>query len=569
VERKVANPDDAELVRRTRSGDNNAYGELVSRYQGHVYGLAYSLVGNWTEAQDIAQETFIRAYTNLDQLRDPARFAAWLRRVAFGVAMNWLKAFRPKLFQKIDGRVDLDRLEIPDFRPGPSQVAQNRELAHAVIEAVDSLPPKYRVPLTMFHLDGLSYKKVADFLDIPLGTVQALIHRARAKLKVALAAYAAEEISPMVQEVFNEHKLGPEFTREVVGAVQEFKRLTGNLQGHMVVAAEVYWQPPVYLMTHLVQMRVAGWEDMDFDTLAAVSGASALFAWQPNTYRPKYADLLIGMDKRIAEATGFGYEWIPFADAEDAWKILKESVDSTRPAKGWHYENVLFAGYRDAATKEERQVFAMADGPGTYALSWAWAQFKEWVALVGQWNQKQLGRHSERLPNADEKDVAVRVMRDLVDWSVQPPESVRQHFPRAKFGLAGIEAFADAVADISRDAKHFNAYASCHALNPQWTMRNSTALYLSGVAGRFPENVRSHILAAAKGYRGAYKAWDEMTEHLPPSWAKKAGWRPDASDNAWELEENRRAGAAAVREALRCEKAAVAEIKKALRLIKR
>jgi len=541
----VPDLDDAELVNRTRSGDRNAYGELVSRYQGHVYGLAYSLVGNWIEAQDIAQETFIRGYTNLDQLRDPARFAAWLRRVAFGVAMNWLKAFRPKLFEKIDGRVDLDRLEVPDFRPGPSGAAQSRELANAVIQAVDSLPPKYRVPLTMFHLDGLSYKKVADFLDIPLGTAQALIHRARAKLKAALSGYSAGDISPMVQEVFNEHKLGPEFTREVIGAVQEFKRLTHNLQGHMVVAAEVYRQPPVYLTTHLVQMRVAGWEDMDFDTLAAVSGASALFAWQPNTYMPKYANLLIGMDKRIAEATG-----------------------SNRPVKGWHYENVLFAGYRDATAKEERQVFAMHDGPGTYARWWTWVEFGEWVRLVDRWNQKQLGRHSTRLPSADEKDVAVRVMKDLVDWSIQPPESVRHRFPRAKFGLAGIEAFADAVADLSRDAEHFNSYASCHALNPQWTMRNSTAVYLSRVAERFPEGVRSHILAAAKQYRAAYEAWDEMTGHLPPSWAKKEGWRPDAPDNAWELEENRRAGASAVRDALEKEKSAVAAMANALRLIK-
>jgi len=78
VEKKVANPKDAELVLRTRSGQKDAYGELVSRYQGHVYGLAYSLVNNWAEAQDIAQETFIRAYTNLEQLREPPRFAAWL-----------------------------------------------------------------------------------------------------------------------------------------------------------------------------------------------------------------------------------------------------------------------------------------------------------------------------------------------------------------------------------------------------------------------------------------------------------------------------------------------------------
>ncbi len=133
---------DSELVAATRGGDSDAYKELVGRYQGHVYGLAYSLVGDWAEAQDVAQETFIRAYVNLDQLRDPPKFAAWLRRVAFGVAMNWVRAFRPGLFKQLDGRVDLDHLEIPDFQPGPPEMVEKRELADAeVSRASDDVPP--------------------------------------------------------------------------------------------------------------------------------------------------------------------------------------------------------------------------------------------------------------------------------------------------------------------------------------------------------------------------------------------------------------------------------------------
>jgi len=206
---------DADLVQSTLSGDRTAYGELVARYQGHVYGLAYSFASNWSDAQDIAQETFIRAYCNLDQLRNPERFPAWLRRVTFSVSINWLKTFRPKLFKQLGSPEDLDRLDIPDFVPGPAEVVEKRELADAVLQAVASLPPKYRVPLTMFHLNGLSYQKVADFLDIPLGTAKSLISRARQMLRPALGAYAAEEMGLLVQEVFNEHKLPPEFSREV------------------------------------------------------------------------------------------------------------------------------------------------------------------------------------------------------------------------------------------------------------------------------------------------------------------------------------------------------------------
>ena len=217
--RDYADSRDAELVQRTRAGDKEAYGELVASYQGHVYALAYSLVNNWTNAQDIAQEVFIRAYCNIGQLREPSRFAAWLRRVTFSVTMNWLKAFRPKLFERLDGRIDLNTLDVPDFTPDPRHLLEKRELAEAVLAAVGSLPSKYRVPLTMFHLDGLSYEKVARFLDIPLGTAKSLIHRARAKLKDALAQYVTEEVFPMVQEVLNKYKLPEGFARKVLDGV--------------------------------------------------------------------------------------------------------------------------------------------------------------------------------------------------------------------------------------------------------------------------------------------------------------------------------------------------------------
>ncbi len=75
--------------------------------------------------------------------------------------MNWLRAYRPRMFERLDGRVDLETLEIPDFQPGPPEVVEKRELAQVVLRAVAFLPSKYRVPLAMFHLDGLSYQKVA------------------------------------------------------------------------------------------------------------------------------------------------------------------------------------------------------------------------------------------------------------------------------------------------------------------------------------------------------------------------------------------------------------------------
>jgi RNA polymerase sigma factor (sigma-70 family) len=222
---------DAELVRMSLGGNHDAYKKLVTRYQGHVYGLAYSLVSSWADAQDITQETFIRAYTNLDQLEDAGRFAAWLRRVTFGVAMNWLRTFRPKLFHKIEGRVDMDSLEIPDFQPGPPEALEKRELANAVLAAVASLPAKYRVPLTMFHLDGLSYQKVADFLDIPLGTAKSMIRRAKEKLRAILPAAIAKEVTNMAVEVFNEYKLPADFAKIIDDRTDRWWHSVAEAQG--------------------------------------------------------------------------------------------------------------------------------------------------------------------------------------------------------------------------------------------------------------------------------------------------------------------------------------------------
>jgi RNA polymerase sigma-70 factor (ECF subfamily) len=288
---------DAELVERTRAGDREAYGDLVTRYQGHVYGLAYSLAGRWEDAQDIAQETFIRAYCNLDQLREPARFPAWLRRVTVGVAVGWLRSFRPKLFARIDGQVDLETLEIPDFEPGPPEVLERKELAEAVQRAVASLPAKYRVPLTMFHLDGLSYEKVASFLDIPLGTAKSLLHRARAKLKDALGPYYAEEVFPMVAEVFNEHKLTPEFARRVLDRVPrvgkwpfqstgapEDHSFAGSLRGFLQFMGDDLYQ--------WTQPYAGDWHSVH-DYVMGASGIAFQLTWTPGKWEPESWDLFV------------------------------------------------------------------------------------------------------------------------------------------------------------------------------------------------------------------------------------------------------------------------------------
>jgi len=244
---------DAELVEMVRNlGDTGFFGELITRYQGHAYGLAYSILGDWAEAQDMAQEAFIRAYVNLHTLNEPARFPAWLRRIVFSTCITWLRTFRPELYRSMGQPNDLHDLEsVADSNTDtPIHHALESEMSEVVLGAIADLPQKYRIPLTMFHLDGLSIKKVADFLDIPIGTVKSLINRARKKLRPALESYA-QEVFPIVREVLDEHKLTPSFREEILERIGHWERFPGDVEERLqMVAEDAEW-------THLVEQEVA------------------------------------------------------------------------------------------------------------------------------------------------------------------------------------------------------------------------------------------------------------------------------------------------------------------------
>lgn len=336
-------------------------------------------------------------------------------------------------------------------------------------------------------------------------------------------------------------------------AVDQFDQLIGRFDQHAVAAGEeIYIQPSVYLSLHLVQMRTAGWADMDFDTLAAVSGASALFAHQRGDFMPKYANLYIGMDERITGATGFGYEWVSFEDADSVWDLVRESVDVGQPVKGWHWENILFAGYRDAVEIEGRRVFALADGPDTFAAWWTWQEFQAWVNLVANWGSMALGWHTECVETTHARDVAWRVIQDLVAWSTNPPPIIHEKYPEADLGLAGIEAYASDCANTEQ----FEEWLLCHDINPQWTVRNSTAVYLQHVAeaGMFPQKITQHLTTAAKEYWASYNDWHNTYKLLGHA----------ASEVALRSTTHREAGATLIRKALGHERRAIGELEKAL-----
>lgn len=212
---------DAELVALSLGGDTRAFGALVARYQGSIHGLAYAIVAQWAEAEDLTQSAFLRAYLSLAQLRDPDRFAPWLRRVATTTCLNWLEAHRPERRHAVADLDDIDALELDALEPepGPDELLARRQIAERVQSALERLPARYRVPLAMYYLDGESVESVAAVLGKSVGTIKSLVHRAREKLRGPLAALGDEVLGAL-----DAGRLPEEFAMRISDIIEAARR---------------------------------------------------------------------------------------------------------------------------------------------------------------------------------------------------------------------------------------------------------------------------------------------------------------------------------------------------------
>lgn len=179
-----------QLIERVLKGNTDAFGLLVEKYHSAVYALTFHLLRNFDDAQDITQDVFIEAFQSLEQLRDSSKFAAWLRGITVNLCKMWMRRHRET--------VSLE--EIEDDWPAhnsastPAEECENKELRHAVMKAINALSEKNRLVMTLYYMDGLSYKEIATFLDVPVTTVEGRMFRARKQLK--------EEMIEMVKETF-------------------------------------------------------------------------------------------------------------------------------------------------------------------------------------------------------------------------------------------------------------------------------------------------------------------------------------------------------------------------------
>jgi RNA polymerase sigma-70 factor (ECF subfamily) len=164
---------DEALVRRAKAGDREAFGGLVDRFQAPVYRVVRGILSDPADAEDVAQEAFLRAYESLPKFRGESGFFTWLYRIAVNEA---LRARKRRSFARIEAvpEAEAPRPETPD-EDGPSPAALERLLG--------KLSDEFRAIVVLRDLEGLSYQEIAETLEIPMGTVESRLFRARRDLR--------------------------------------------------------------------------------------------------------------------------------------------------------------------------------------------------------------------------------------------------------------------------------------------------------------------------------------------------------------------------------------------------
>jgi RNA polymerase sigma-70 factor (ECF subfamily) len=183
--------DDLALIAACRSGQTQAFGTLVRRYQDRLYPTAFRLTGGAEDALDLVQDTFLRAFEKLGSFRGDSSFYTWIYQVMLRLALT---ERRKKKLIRLRQKEDEDPREPTDdsVDRDPSFRLERQERSQAIQDALDALMPDHRAVVVMKEFDGLRYEEIAAILEIPVGTVRSRLHRARLDLRERLKSIVDE-----------------------------------------------------------------------------------------------------------------------------------------------------------------------------------------------------------------------------------------------------------------------------------------------------------------------------------------------------------------------------------------
>lgn len=195
VMRSSAGPrDESALVAVLRAGDRETFRLLVERFQGLVGHLVFRLVREPDEREDLCQEVFLRVYRHLPRFRGDCRLSTWIAQITYNTCLNWLQKKRVQIYGR-DASEGTSLDDLPGACPSPEEMATNQDLAERLEQEIMALPLPYRMILTLYHVQEMSYEEIGQVMGLPQGTVKSYLFRARRRLKERLLSnYRREEL---------------------------------------------------------------------------------------------------------------------------------------------------------------------------------------------------------------------------------------------------------------------------------------------------------------------------------------------------------------------------------------
>lgn len=277
------NFDDKELITKAKLGNSEAFGQLIDRYKNAVYGSAYARLGNFTDAQDIAQETFLTAFRKLSTLKKPERFGNWL----YSIVKN--KCYDHHQSQKTKQELDKVRTE---YFQDPEDEHNRRTLHRKIQQAIQKLPQIHREVVTLHYIQDYKLTEISSYLNIPIGTVKRRLSDARQKLKL--------EMIDMARDLFDAHKLPKAFQKVIVNNIDKTlknERATLSIKSHNKrgFAVEIVGHQHAYIYHTLNQSSPV--RPLTYDFMRDICAA---FQIQLNSVQvsPKHANLTFSKGKK-------------------------------------------------------------------------------------------------------------------------------------------------------------------------------------------------------------------------------------------------------------------------------
>jgi RNA polymerase sigma-70 factor (ECF subfamily) len=195
IQTKVSEPvsDELALVASAKKGDVAAFEELVRRYDRNVFRIANHITQNREDAEDVVQDAFLKAYSNLEQFQGQSKFYTWLVRIAVNEALMRLRRRRPERMVSLDEDVKTEDDSVPrevaDWSPNPEQLYGQGELKEILTKTIQGLPASFRTVFVLRDVEGLSTEETAEALNLSIPAVKSRLLRARLQLRERLSKY--------------------------------------------------------------------------------------------------------------------------------------------------------------------------------------------------------------------------------------------------------------------------------------------------------------------------------------------------------------------------------------------